>query len=172
MSSWRQFVTVWLCVGIYIVALFLLIILQGVLDSAKILSFQASWPYFMVAHVVVMIVFFYFLARTFSSPAVREARQNGLPATAEILEATQTGWRTPRRRRGIRIVIGKGLPNPRRWEYKLRMRVNPPVGDPYEVTTFEYIVPSQQPTVGMTIPVRIHPKYPKVVVLAETIKQS
>lgn len=94
-------------------------------------------------------------------PEYREAKANGLPATAKVLEVRQTRWHTARRT-NFRLQT-----TPRRWEYEMRVRVSRPGLPDYEAELAAYLSGSDVPKKGQMIDVKVHPQRPEVVVMAQ-----
>lgn len=92
-------------------------------------------------------------------PEYREARERGIPTAAKVLQVERTRWRQERRR-NIRLQ-----PQPRRYEYIIRVRVTPPDGGPtYEAELADYMDGAHVPKVGDNITVHVHPQQPNVIV--------
>jgi hypothetical protein len=106
------------------------------------------------------IAFFWYLVRVLNPPAYRQARAEGVPATATVLDIQATGARL--RRRGKIILNPAARPAN---EYRLRVLVSGPDTAPYEATLVEMIEPAKAPRARDTIAVKVHPQHPGVVVL-------
>ena len=114
---------------------------------------------YMVGFVVILFIFYRRLGRVSSPPEFREAREHGHPATAKVLEVTRTRWRTDR-------YINFSLKiRPRKWEYEIRLRVSRPGEADYEGMVAEYLRADEVPKQGATIPVKVHPQRPEVIVM-------
>lgn len=154
MSTWNKYLGAWVVFGAYLVVVFALVFLQGLFDLNGLWPYLYSLPFFLVLHTVAVIGVFYILWRVFSPLPVKQAKLQGIPATAEVLEATRTKWR------------GRRFMGPWSREYRLKLQVAPPTGAPYEATTYAYFYADKEPRVGATIPVKIHPQRLKIVVVA------
>jgi hypothetical protein len=117
-------------------------------------------PY-LIALCVLMVLFFRRLGDATSPPEYREAKANGLPATAKVLEIQQTRWYT-KRRTNFRLQT-----TPRRWEYEMRVRVSQPGLPDYQAQLAAYLEGSDVPKKGDVIAVKVHPQHPEVVVMAQ-----
>ncbi len=115
---------------------------------------------YVVALGVIMVVFYRRLGRAGSPPEFREAREQGLPATAKVLEIRRTRWRV-RRRRTFDLQS-----HPRKFEYEMRLVVTRPGADDYEATLAEFLAGGHIPKKGATIPVKVHPQRPEIIVWA------
>jgi hypothetical protein len=93
-------------------------------------------------------------------PAYRQARAQGLPATATVLDIQATGARL--RRRGKIILNPAARPAN---EYRLRLLVSNSDARPYEATVVEMLESAMVPKKRDTIAVKVHPQDPGVVVL-------
>jgi hypothetical protein len=106
------------------------------------------------------IGFFWYLVRVLNPPAYRQARANGVPATATVLDIQATGAR--RRARGKIILNPAARPAD---EYRLRLLVGGPAATPYEAIVVVMIEPAKAPKQRDMIAVKVHPQHPGVVVL-------
>src|SRR5687768_2439706 len=109
----------------------------------------------------VLFLFFRRLGDAAAPPEYREAKANGLPATAKVLEIRQTGWHT-KRRTNFRLQT-----TPRRWEYEMRVQVSQPGMPDYEAQLAAYLNGSDVPKKGQVIDIKVHPEQPEVVVIAQ-----
>jgi hypothetical protein len=114
---------------------------------------------YVVAFAVISFIFYRRLGRAHSPPEYREAREHGLPATAKVLEIKRTRWRIERN-----INFSLKI-RPRRWEYEMRLRVTRPGEVDYEGMLAEFLDTEQVPKKGATIPVKVHPQHPEVIVM-------
>lgn len=169
MSSWKQFFGGWAVLGGYIGLLFLLILVQGILDQTGLLPYRTSVLPFSILHLILLIGFFIVAFRSFNSPVYREAQSQGKAANAEILAVKKTGWRNWSTR-GTSLKLTYPLPDrPRRtrkYEYELHLRVMPADAEPYETKVFSFLTTAEVPQPGSTIAVKIHPQRSDIVVLA------
>jgi hypothetical protein len=118
-----------------------------------------SWqPLFLAGTIIVLPLGFAVIGHSFSlihrQSAYEYARLAGTPATARVLKVTNTGWSVHSR------TIDRAQ------IYLLDIEVFPPLGAPYRVTLRQPIRrhPSNMPPVGATIPVKLLPGQPEVVV--------
>jgi hypothetical protein len=114
---------------------------------------------YLIALTVILFVFYRRLQHAAWPLEFREARAQGMSATAYVLEVAPTGWRAT-----------QGFSTSFRWrptkrEYQMRLLVSGANIDEYEVVVAEYLRAAQVPEVGTTIPIKIHPHRPEVVVL-------
>ena len=109
-----------------------------------------------------LVVYFWYVARVFNSPAYRQARAHGVAATAQVLDIQPTGARMRKSRTMPTITPSR----PAR-EFRLRVLVARPKAAPYEATLVGVIEFAKDPKKGDTITVKVHPQQPTVVVLAE-----
>ena len=118
-----------------------------------------------VPYMIALFLLLFLSFRRFSDatmpPEYREAKTNGLPATAKVLEIRQTRWHTARRT-NFRLQT-----MPRRWEYEMRVRVSRPGLPDYEAELAAYLIGSDVPKKGQMIGVKVHPQRPEVVVIAQ-----
>jgi hypothetical protein len=124
---------------------------------------------YVIASAVIIVVFYRRVSRADTPVEEREARANGLPAMAKVLEIEPTGWRSSRIRStsfAVAVVFKpfRMYPRRRRYEYQMRLLVTHN-GAEYEAQLAEYLS-DQIPEKGDIIPVKVHPQHPEVVVLA------
>lgn len=117
-------------------------------------------PYLIALFLLLFVSFRRFSDATMP-PEYREAKANGVPATAEVLEIRQTRWHT-KRRTNFRLQT-----TPRRWEYEMRLKVSRPGMPDYEAELAAYLDGSDVPKKGAVIDVKVHPEQPEVVVMAQ-----
>jgi hypothetical protein len=117
-------------------------------------------PY-LIALFGLLVLFFRRLGDASSPPEYREAKANGVPATAKVLEIRQTRWHT-KRRRNFRLQT-----TPRRWEYEMRLKVSRSGMPDYEAELAAYLDGSDVPKKGAIIDIKVHPQHPEVVVMAQ-----
>ena len=168
MSSKKQFIRLWAVIGGYLGLILLLIIVQGILDAAKLVSLQASLVPFLVLHLIILVVFFIAGIRSYNSPLYREAQLQGQPAMAQVLEIKETGWQNRIKKRNsltLKYAPTGHTPQPHKYEYELQLRVLPADGDPYEATLTQFLEAGEIPEIGSAIAVKIHPWRRDVVVL-------
>jgi hypothetical protein len=112
-----------------------------------------------------------------SPPSYRYAKRNGLPATATVLTAEKTGWRSrqvifTQPRSALQQVADEvtgnwqGRRRVTKWEYKMNVQVAHPRSMPYEVMVTAFL--EHPPRMNAPLAVKIHPDKPKVVVVDET----
>jgi hypothetical protein len=135
MGTSRTLIYYLVIVGLYIGGLLLLIVTQGLLDAAGLLSYLDGLIPFLILHLALLVAFFWFTWRT-QPQAYREAQQIGLSAQGRVLAARRTRWR---RRRGW---------GPWSYEHLLDLEVD-----------------AQPPAAGALLPVKVHPRHPTVVIL-------
>jgi hypothetical protein len=156
--------------GGYLALLFLLIIIQGILDATNLLPLRLSVIPFVVLHLILLVGFFIVLFRTISPSVYREAQKHGELAAAEVLAIKETGWRSPGSQRTsltIRYSLNGRPLRPSQYEYELQLRVMPAHTVPYEATVTTFLPTAEVPPKGATIPVKIHPQRPDILVLEE-----
>ncbi|HEU4324986.1 MAG TPA: hypothetical protein VFS21_17735 [Roseiflexaceae bacterium] len=154
MSITRQFLLGWAVGGVYLLAVFLLIALQGLLDAAGVLSYLAGLIPFLLLHLLAVGLFVWGLLWVVRPPAYREARAKGLPAQARVLEVKRTGWR-------VRTRLPTHTFEQMRthaFEHRLRVAVQPPDAPPYEAWVQVLVGRGQMPpAVGDHVSVKVHP---------------
>jgi hypothetical protein len=77
-----------------------------------------------------------------------------------VLDIETTGWKSKQ---------GPGVSYTWRsvkHEYQMRLRVTRPGEGDYEVMVAEYLTADQVPMKGSTIPIKVHPERPDIVVLS------
>ncbi len=155
MSITRQFLLGWAVGGAYTLGVFLLIVVQGLLDAAGIPYLFSLIP-FLLLHLLALGLLVWGLIRVVRPSAYYEALAEGLPAQARVLEVRRTGWRS---RNGLRRAT---------YEHRLRVALQPPDAPPYEAWV-QLMLPSGQPppAVGDAVAVKRHPRKPGVVVWPE-----
>jgi hypothetical protein len=164
MSTTRRTVQFLLILAAYMGLLLLLMVVQGILDITGLLTIRTSWLPFMLLHLLLLIAFFFAIFRAASDTGrqLRWLQEHGRPATARLLDMHWTGWRVKRRGGGS---LTFGWPGGPRREYRLRLEISPPGDHPYEVTTHQYLYLNTLPKVGDTVPIKIHPQQPTLVLL-------
>jgi hypothetical protein len=130
----------------------------GLLSEAVATAWSVG---FVLALSVGSLGFFWYLLRVLNPPAYRQARAQGVPATATVLDVEATGARL---RSNGKIIINSARPAR---EYLLRVLVSDPDAAPYEATLVEMIEPARVPKKRDTIAVKVHPRHPTVVVLVK-----
>ncbi|GIK28742.1 MAG: hypothetical protein IT298_04070 [Chloroflexi bacterium] len=95
----------------------------------------------------------------------REAAASGIELQARVIDVQQTRWHS---RPGDPINFA---PRPTRRVYQIRVQVTPEDGQPYEAELTEWLISSDVPKVGATVPVKVHPRYPEVAVLVRDHRQ-
>ncbi len=154
MSMWQRFAWMWLAIGAYILVLFALIAAQGILDSYGILSYLDSLLRFAILHLVALAGLAYTLKLIYLPRAVQETQAHGISAKAEVLEVKLTGWR-----------MRNWSAYPRKYEHRLRLRVQGVELSPYEATTYAFLLRETAPAVGSIVNVQVHPERHEIVVL-------
>jgi hypothetical protein len=99
------------------------------------------------------------LEKASSPPEYREAHEQGVLATAQVLEIERTRWRV-RRTRNFRLQ-----PRPAKREYQMRLRVTRPGEPDYEAWLAEFLTGHQVPKKGAIIPIKVHPQRPEIIVM-------
>lgn len=169
MSSQKQFLRYWAVIGGYIGFLFLLILVQGVLDATNLLSLRASLIPFLLLHVILMVAFFVIATRMFRPRVYEEAHRNGQPATGQVLAVKKTGWRNRMRKQSSFVVK---IPPPGRsripfkYEYELQLRITPVDAPAYEAKVTTFLETAEVPTPGTMVAVKIHPQRSDIVILS------
>jgi uncharacterized membrane protein len=115
---------------------------------------------YILTFVVILFIFTRRLSRATSPRELKEAQEQGIVASAKVLDIKRTRWRTPRTR-NFRLQV-----SPARYEYEMRVRVKSANAPEYEVNLAEYLAGDDVPTKGDTIPVKIHPQRSEIVVMA------
>ena len=171
MSSRKQFIRLWVVIGGYMGLLFFLIIVQGILDAAKLVSLQASLVPFLVLHLILLVVFFIVALRSFNPPVYQEAQRHGQSATAQVLGVKETGWQNRIKKRNsltLKYSLPGRSPQPHKYEYELQLQVLPTNGSPYEAKLTQFLETAEVPEKGSTVAVKIHPRRKDIVVLAKS----
>lgn len=157
MGMWRRFALMWLALGAYLLVLFALIAAQGILDSYGIISYLDSLFPFAILHLVALAGLAYALKLIYLPRAVQETKAHGISAKAEVLEVKLTGWR-----------MRRWLEYPRKYEHRLRLRVQGVELSPYEATTYAFVLRETAPAVGSIVNVQVHPEQHEILVLTES----
>ncbi|GAB4198275.1 MAG: hypothetical protein OHK0022_17390 [Roseiflexaceae bacterium] len=156
MSVTRQFLLGWAVGGGYFVAVLLLSAVQGLLDSAGVLSYLDGLIPFALVHLLLLGLLIWGLVWVSRPPAYHEARAQGLPAQARVLEVRRTGWRV------------RSMGQTPTYEHRLRVAVASLDAPPYEAWVQVLLRRDQQaPAVGETVAVKIHPQRRDVLVWPE-----
>lgn len=153
-SMWRRFGFMWLAIGAYIVVVFALIAVQGVLDAYGIVSYLDSLLPFALLHLVALVGFGYALKLIYLPRVLQETKERGISAKAQVLQVERTGWR-----------MRQWLAPPRKYEYRLRLRVQGVTLSSYEATTYSFLLRDAAPAVGDTVKVKVHPERTEIVIL-------
>jgi hypothetical protein len=165
MSTTRRTTQFLLLFAAYTGLLLFLIVLQGILDAADLLSLRVSWLPFLILHFLLLITLLVAIFLMINSGRQQQwLQQHGRPATARLLDMQRTGWRVKKRGGGSLRWHAPGGP---RHEYRLRLEITPPDAGPYELTTHQYLYLNQLPQVGDTVPIKIHPQHLNLVVLVD-----
>lgn len=114
---------------------------------------------YMVVFIAILLIFTRRISRATFPRELKEAREQGIMASAQVLDIKRTRWRNPRTR-NFRLQV-----SPQRFEYEMRVRVKPADAPEYEVNLAEYLSGDDIPKKGDTIPVKIHPQRSEVVVM-------
>ncbi|MBC8099366.1 MAG: hypothetical protein H7Y11_07980 [Armatimonadetes bacterium] len=176
MNITQRFIKMWVLIGGYCIALILVGVLPFVLwtdDNRTTITVNSLLSMLGVA--VVTLVFGVLLYRNLSPAVLRQAHAHGIAASATVSEVSATGWRVGKSRpgkgrgRGWRVQQGGIVPHRtyHKYEYKLRVQVQPPAMPPYEAVIFHALPENQVPQPGDALAVKIHPQRAEVVVLAE-----
>lgn len=115
---------------------------------------------YLLTFVVILFIFTRRLTRATFPRELKETREQGIVASAKVLDIKRTRWRNPRTR-NFRLQV-----SPQRFEYVMRVRVKPTDAPEYEADVAEYLSGDEIPTKGDTIPVKIHPQRSEIVVMA------
>lgn len=176
MGTWKPFLWTWaIIVGGMLVAWASGFIITWA-DSSKVISVGAA---VMIMLGLIFGIFIFgglFIYWLWSPPAYRYAKKHGIAATAKVLAAKKTSWRSKRwiitQRRTVLQQITDEVtgshPGRRRlikWEYLLTVLVERPDAMPYETTFYAYL--EHPPTQKTKLNVNVHPQKPAVVVLHE-----
>lgn len=168
MSTRNRFLRYWAVIGGYIGLLFLLIVMQGILDATNLLPLPVSLIPFTVLHLLLLAGFFVIAIRGFNPPVYKEARKYGHPATAQVLAVKKTGWRN-RMRKSSSFVVKIPPPGhsriPFKYEYELQLRITPVNGPAYEAKVATFLETAEVPAPGMTVTVKVHPQRSDIVIL-------
>lgn len=157
----RQWALFWGLMIVLQIAYFVaLMALEREIRRTPSLAILVTVPY-LVALFALLVFFFRRLGNATEPPEYREAKANGLSATAKVLEIRQTRWHTPRRT-NFRLQT-----TPRRWEYEMRVRISRPGLADYEAELAAYLSGSDVPKKGQIIDVKVHPQLPEVVVMKQ-----
>ncbi len=114
---------------------------------------------YLIGLCVTLVVSFRRISMAGLPQVYREARAQGVPASAKVLEIKRTRWRNPRTR-NLRLQ-----PRPLRFEYEMRLRVSREGASDYEAPMAEYLSGAQVPEKGDIIPVKVHPQHPDVIIM-------
>ncbi len=96
-------------------------------------------------------------------PRYREAEKIGLLVQCRIVECAPTGWKHKRSRGFSNRIVES--------EYKLQVEIKQPNHSNAQRTIYGYFGTSSTPRKGQYVSLKIHPRYPKIVVLAKTAKE-
>jgi hypothetical protein len=165
MTTWQKVRNVLIAMAVLFGVIGLFLIGQVVLEQIGIFSESVAtiWSIcFMVGVSASTIGFFWYMLRVLDPPEYRQARSQGVPATAQVLDMQATGART---RRTNSLVLSKN-PSLPKYEYLLQVLVTPPGAAPYEATLVEMLETAKIPKKHAQIAVKVHPRRPSVVVLA------
>ena len=121
---------------------------------------------FVVALAVVMVLCFRIIGFGHLPREEREARAAGLPATARVLAVQQTRWRLDRN------TNFKLETTPRRWEYRIFLRVMRPGEPDYEAEVAEFLLSDQVPRKGDVLDIKVHPRDPDWIAWTPTSAQQ
>lgn len=157
MKQWAIFGGLMLALHLGFALAFLVIAEQRIRDPAVI---AAAVLVYLVLFAVIGWRFFRRLNVATYPEAYVHARARGVEATAKVLQIERTRWRH-KRNRNFRMQM-----TPARWEYVMRVRVSRPGVPEYEAALAEFLEGADVPKQGATIPVRVHPEKPDVVVMA------
>ncbi|MFD3166562.1 hypothetical protein [Herpetosiphon sp. NSE202] len=96
-------------------------------------------------------------------PRYREAEKIGLLVQGRIVDFAPTGWKH-KRSRGFSNRITER-------EYRLQVEINHPNQPSRQVTLYRYFDIAQTPRRNQYLSLKVHPRYPDVVVLATPAKE-
>lgn len=114
---------------------------------------------YLIAFAVIAFIFARRISHATFPRELKEAREQGIVASAKVLDIKRTRWRNPSTR-NLRLQV-----SPVRFEYEMRVRVNPPDAPEYEAQLAEYLSGDEIPTKGDTIAVKIHPQHSEIIVM-------
>lgn len=114
---------------------------------------------YMVVFIAILLIFTRRIMAASFPRELKEAHEQGILASAKVLDIKRTRWRKPRTR-NFRLQV-----SPRRFEYEMRIRVKPADAPEYEANLAEYLSGDDIPAKGDTIPVKIHPQRSEIVVM-------
>ena len=157
MKQWAVFFGLLLL--LHVAWFFVWVILWQNLRRSPSLILVLVIPY-LIGLFILFVLFFRRLGDATEPPEYREAKANGLAATAKVLEIRQTRWHT-KRRINFRLQT-----TPRHWEYEIRLKISQPGMPDYEAETAAYLSGKDVPKKGEIIAIKVHPQRPEVVVLA------
>lgn len=114
---------------------------------------------YLIGLCVILVVAFRRITMAGQPQVYREARAQGVPASAKVLEIKRTRWRNPRTR-NLRLQV-----SPLRFEYEMRLRISREGVADYEAPMAEFLSGAQVPEKGDIIPVKVHPQHPDVIIM-------
>jgi hypothetical protein len=114
---------------------------------------------YLVGFAALMVIFYKRLASANAPIEYHEAREQGIPATAKVLQIGRTRWRH-KRSRNFRLQV-----RPQEFEYQMRVRVSREGEPDYEADVAEFLAGDDVPNKGDVIPIKVHPQRPEVIVL-------
>ncbi|MBW4439071.1 MAG: hypothetical protein KME04_18175 [Pleurocapsa minor GSE-CHR-MK-17-07R] len=161
----RQVMKQWAILMGLLILLHLLVFAAWVIAEPYIMRSPAVVIPFTILYIVllaaILLRFYVRLGRATSPPEYHEAQLHGLPASAKVLDITQTAWR-------VRSTINFQFQiRPNKREYQMRLFVTPPNKSGYEALMAVFLPGSQVPEKGDVILVKIHPQNPDVIVMAD-----
>lgn len=112
---------------------------------------------YLIGFVAAMIVFLFRIREAHNPRPYREAAKIGLPASAVVVEAVDTGITSGRSGQSLR---------PTTYQIQMRLRITHPDLPEYEAETTHYFRGGEIPKEGAVLAVKVHPHQPDVVVIA------
>jgi hypothetical protein len=159
----RRILKAWaILLGLFILLHLLLFVAWATLNpsrSTPLALIIGLMTAYLVILTVIMLDFYRRVQRAAWPPEFRMAREQGMTTTACVVEVAPTGWQSTQ---------GSGTSftwRPVKREYQMRLLVSGANAHEYEVIVAEYLRAAQVPKVGTTIPIKVHPQRPEVVVL-------
>jgi hypothetical protein len=150
----------WIVLLGYLALMLAFLPLQIFIEERVALPIMVSVALFSVLHLFALVGLALGIVWFIAPPSYRQARRDGVAATAQVLAYATTGWR--RRRRPPGSLWGTSRIVSR--EYRLHAQINLPSAVPYETAFFAYL--KTEPRPGAVLSVKVHPRRRDVVVLA------
>jgi hypothetical protein len=176
MSMTHRFLKMWLIIIGYCLASAMVVALPFMLSrddtptSIVVMSVLA-----LAGMGIVTLGFGVLMYRNWAPSVLRQARTNGVMASATVTDVTPTGWRVRRSTPGAWRVQQGGVSRAsayRKHEYALRVQIKRPDSPPYDATIFQVLAKDRVPKPGDDITVRVHPERADVAVMLEADPSS